>query len=134
MAEIWRVCKHGGRAYIKVPHASSPYMTWKDPTHRRGLMLSTFYYFDDTTFDGYTFSYYSPARFRVEKAQLNFTLTDRREAREMSLMRRIVNPMLYAVANRSRGWQYACERFWGPIVGIEEAAVTLRAIKDTRAP
>jgi SAM-dependent methyltransferase len=130
MGEIWRVCRHGAKAYVKVPHASSPYMTWKDPTHRRGLSIATFAYFDDTYFDGIAFSYYSPARFRIEKAKLNFTLTDRKVTPDLSPMRRILNPMLEAVANRSRGWQYAAERFWGPIVGIEEAVLTLRAIKE----
>jgi hypothetical protein len=105
-------------------------MTWKDPTHRRGLSIATFAYFDDTYFDGIAFSYYSPARFRIEKAKLNFTLTDRKVTPDLSPMRRILNPMLEAVANRSRGWQYAAERFWGPIVGIEEAVLTLRAIKE----
>lgn len=130
MGEIWRVCRHGARAYIKVPHASSPFMTWKDPTHRRGLSIATFAYFDDTYFDGIAFSYYSPARFRIEKAKLNFTLTDRRVTPDLSPMRRLLDPIFDAVANRSRGWQYACERFWGPIVGIEEAVLTLRAIKE----
>lgn len=130
MGEIYRVCKDGARAYVKVPHAASPFMTWKDPTHRRGLSIATFAYFDDTYFDGSAFSYYSPARFRIEKAKLNFTLMDRQVAPQLSLMRKIVNPMFDAVANKGRGWQYACERFWGPIVGIEEAVLTLRAIKE----
>lgn len=130
MGEIYRVCKDGARAYVKVPHAASPFMTWKDPTHRRGLSIATFAYFDDTYFDGNAFSYYSPARFRIEKAKLNFTLTDRQVDPQLSLMRKIVNPMFDAVANKGRGWQYVCERFWGPIVGIEEAVLTLRAIKD----
>ncbi len=129
MGEIWRVCRDGARAYVKVPHAASPFMTWKDPTHRRGLSIATFAYFDDTYFDGAAFSYYSPARFRIEKAKLNFTLTDRQVDPQLSLMRKIINPMFDAVANKSRGWQYACERFWGPVVGIEEAVLTLRALK-----
>jgi hypothetical protein len=33
------------------------------------------------------------------------------------------------MANKNRDFQYACERFWGPLVGIEEVVVTLRAIK-----
>ena len=48
MGEIWRVCKDGAKAYIKVPHSASPFHTWKDPTHRRGLSIATFAYFDDT--------------------------------------------------------------------------------------
>ena len=134
MGEIWRVLKHGGKAYVKVPHASSPFMTWKDPTHKRGLSIATFAYFDDTYFDGYVFSYYSPARFRIEKAKLNFTLTDRQEdPSSYKRPRRILNMVFDALANKNRSYQYACERFWGPIVGIEEAVLTLRAIKHPSA-
>ncbi len=129
MGEIWRVLRDGGRAYIKVPHSASTFMTWKDPTHRRGLSIATFAYFDDTYFDGIAFAYYSPARFRIEKAKLNFTLTDRQEDPAQSRVRRLLNPIFDALANKNRSYQYACERFWGPLVGIEEAVLTLRAIK-----
>ncbi len=149
MGEIWRVLKHGGVAHIKAPHGSSPYATWKDPTHKRGLEIATFAYFDDTYFDGIAFSYYSPARFRIELANLRLfakgapvPLSDEMQTRlergELSwpeprlfrLLRPVLNPMFHAVANRRRGWQYAAERFWGPLVGIEEVYVVLRAIKD----
>jgi SAM-dependent methyltransferase len=147
MEEIWRVLRPGGLARIKVPHATSSFVTWKDPTHRRGLSIATFAYFDDTYFDGAAFSYYSKARFRIERARLNFTMTDRAgmpdlappspagdtppppEPHIITVLRRGLNPMFHALANRSRGWQYACERFWGPIVGIEEASLVMRAIK-----
>lgn len=130
MGEIWRVCRDGGKVHVKVPHASSPFMLWKDPTHRRGLSIATFTYFDDSYFDGIAFSYYSPARFRIEKAKLNFTLTDRQVDPAISRVRRVLNPIFDAIANKNRSYQYACERFWGPIVGIEEAVLTLRALKD----
>lgn len=129
IGEIWRVCRDGARVYVKVPHASSTYVTWKDPTHKRGLAIATFAYFDDTYFDGKVFGYYSPIRFRIEKAKLNFSLTDRQVDPGQNKVRRLLNPMFDAVANKSRSYQYACERFWGPIVGIEEAVLTLRAIK-----
>jgi SAM-dependent methyltransferase len=130
VGEIWRVCKDGARVKVKIPHASSPYILWKDPTHKRGLSIATFAYFDDTYFDGAAFSYYSPARFRIERAKLNFTLTDRQVDPSYNRVRRVLNPIFEAVANKSRGWQYACERFWGPLVGIEEAELTLRALKE----
>lgn len=130
VGEIWRVLKHGGMAYIKAPHACSTFMTWKDPTHRRGLSIATFAYFDDTYFDGAAFSYYSPARFRIEKAKLNFTLTDRQtDPPSYRLPRRALNTVFDVMANKSRSYQYACERFWGPLVGIEEVVLTMRAIK-----
>jgi SAM-dependent methyltransferase len=144
MGEVWRVLKPDGRAHIKAPHAASPYMTWKDPTHRRGLSIATFAYFDDTYFDGAVFKYYSPARFRIERARLCFTATgppvdmplppDGRplplvEPHAITVARRVANPLFHALANRGRKWQYACERFWGPLAGIEEVHVVLRAIK-----
>jgi SAM-dependent methyltransferase len=144
MGEIWRVLRPGGLAHIKAPHASSPFMTWKDPTHRRGLMIATFAYFDDTYFDGAAFGYYSSARFRIELARLCFTATgppvpmppplDGRtlllpEPHAITVTRRVLNPLVHAMANRSRGFQYACERFWGPLIGIEEVHVVMRAIK-----
>lgn len=131
VGEIWRVLKDGGRAYVKAPHACSTFMTWKDPTHRRGLSIATFSYFDDTYFDGAAFGYYSPAKFRIERAKLNFTLTDRQfHAPSYRLPRRVLNTVFDVLANKSRGYQYACERFWGPIVGIEEVVLTMRAIKQ----
>jgi SAM-dependent methyltransferase len=127
MNEIWRICKHDARVYIKVPHASSPFVTWKDPTHKRGLFISTFAYFDETYLEGALYGYYSKARFRIEKARLNFSIEN---AWGYSLPRRIMNQLAHIIANRSRRTQYLCERYWGPLVGIEEAALILRAIKD----
>lgn len=128
MGEIWRVCNHDARVYVKVPHASSTFVTWKDPTHKRGLFIATFAYFDDTYFDGAAFSYYSKARFRIEKARLNFSIHN--PDSHFSLTRRILNQLFDILANRSRKSQYLCERFWGPLVGMEEAVLVLRALKD----
>ncbi len=133
MNEIWRFCRPGALVYIKVPHAASSFVTWKDPTHRRGLSIATFAYFDDTYFDGAAFAYYSKARFRIERAKLNFTLTDRNQELLLSWPRRIIDRLFNVFANRNRRWQYVCERFWGPVVGIEEADLVLRATKDDSA-
>jgi SAM-dependent methyltransferase len=133
MNEIWRVCRPGALVYIKVPHAASSFVTWKDPTHRRGLSIATFAYFDDTYFDGAAFAYYSKARFRIERAKLNFTLTDRNQELLLSWPRRLIDRLFDVFANRNRRWQYVCERFWGPVVGIEEADLVLRATKDETA-
>jgi SAM-dependent methyltransferase len=132
MNEIWRVCRPGALVFVKVPHAASTFVTWKDPTHRRGLSIATFAYFDDTYFDGAAFGYYSKARFRIERAKLNFTLSGRDEPVILGWQRRVVNVLFDAFANRSRRWQYFCERFWGPVVGIEEAELVMRAMKDAR--
>jgi ubiquinone/menaquinone biosynthesis C-methylase UbiE len=126
MEEVWRICKDGAHVYIKVPHGASPFVTWKDPTHKRGLFIATFAYFDDTYFDGAAFSYYSKAKFRIEKARLNFSIDN---GQSFPLFRRVANQLVHNFANRSRKTQYLCERFWGPLVGIEEAVLLLRALK-----
>lgn len=127
MNEIWRVCRPNALVYIKVPHGSSPYVTWKDPTHKRGMCIASFAYFDDTYWEGLFYGYYSKARFRIQKARLNFSIDN---VWGFSRPRRIMNFLVHVFANRSRWTQYLCERYWGPLVGIEEAAVVLGAIKE----
>jgi SAM-dependent methyltransferase len=127
MGDIWRICRPDGRVYIKVPHASSSYVTWKDPTHKRGMFIATFAYFDDTYFDGVDFAYYVKARFRIEKARLNFSIDN---SWGFPVPRRILGHLVHIVANRDRDSQFVCERFWGHLVGIEEAVLVLRALKE----
>jgi len=43
---------------------------------------------------------------------------------------RILSHLVHIVANRDRDSQFVCERFWGHLVGIEEAALVLRALKE----
>jgi SAM-dependent methyltransferase len=130
MNEIYRVCKPGALVFVKVPHAASTFVTWKDPTHQRGLFIATFAYFDDSYFDGAAFSYYSPARFRIERAKLHFTLSSYDDENvQLGWPRRIANALFDALANRSRRFQFFCERFWGPVVGVEEAELVMRALK-----
>ncbi|MEX2081748.1 MAG: class I SAM-dependent methyltransferase, partial [Dehalococcoidia bacterium] len=60
MNEVWRICKPGALVHFRFPHGSTPYLTWVDPTHRRGVFLGTFEYFDPDTFAGRAFGYYQP--------------------------------------------------------------------------
>jgi SAM-dependent methyltransferase len=131
MDEIWRVCKPGGRVYITMPHSTSSYMTWRDPTHRRGMNLSTLTYFDNTTFDGALFSYYSKANFRRLYGRLRFAAGGRagRERPGRNLLARTATDMLEAIANRSPYHQHLCERWWGNLLGIAEAYAVLEAVK-----
>jgi SAM-dependent methyltransferase len=131
MDEIWRICKPGGRVYITVPHSTSSFMTWRDPTHKRGMNLSTLSYFDNTTFDGALFSYYSKANFRRVYGRLRFAAGGRagrdRPGRRMAA--RLVTDMLEAIANRNDYHQHLCERWWGNLLGIAEAYAVLEAVK-----
>jgi SAM-dependent methyltransferase len=131
MKEVWRVCKPGGRFYVTVPHSSSHFMTWRDPTHKRGINLSTFEYFDRRTFDGGLFSYYSGIDFRRVYARLRFVSggTRGRYARGRRVISSIFTDALEAIANSSPYAQHLCERWWGQWFGIAEAYAVLEAVK-----
>lgn len=131
MDEIWRVCKPGARVYITVPHASSTFMTWRDPTHRRGISLSTLTYFDRRTVEGQLFKYYSKADFRRVFARLRFVAggSSGRYAQERRFLGAILTDMFEAIANRSEYAQHLCERWWGQWFGVAEAYAVLEAVK-----
>ena len=131
MREVYRVCKPGGRFYVTVPHSSSDFMTWRDPTHKRGLNLSTFEYFDRKTFDGGIFAYYSGIDFRRVYARLRFVAggPKGRYAFGRRQVSALITDALEAVANRSPYAQHLCERWWGHIFGIAEAYAVLEAVK-----
>jgi SAM-dependent methyltransferase len=131
MGEVWRVCKPDALVHFRFPHGSTPFMTWKDPTHRRGVFLDTFDYFDPGTFDGRTFGYYHPAKFRIVRQRLTFNIDS--DTFVPGKVRRVAGSIFDALANRSERAQYYCERFWGPLVGIEEAHIWLRALKGPSA-
>ena len=127
MGEVWRICKPGALVHFRFPHGSTPYVIWKDPTHRRGVFLDTFDYFDPGTFDGRVFGYYHPAKFKIVKQRLNFNMNA--DTWLPGRGRRIAGRVFDALANRSERAQYVCERFWGPWVGVEEAQIWMRTIK-----
>jgi SAM-dependent methyltransferase len=127
MGEVHRICRPDALVYFRFPNATSPYMLWKDPTHRRGVLLDTFDYFDPSTSDGKVFGYYQPARFRIVKQRITFNLQS--ELVSPGRARRLAGVLLDALANRNERAQYFCERFWGPFAGMEEAHIWMRAIK-----
>jgi SAM-dependent methyltransferase len=130
MNEIWRVCKPGARVHVTIPHATSSYMTWRDPTHRRGLNLSTLTYFDKTTPDGSRFAYYSRADFRCLYSKLRFSPVRGDEPpRGRNPVAKALTGALELAANRSPYAQYLCERWWGGWFGIAEAYAVLEAVK-----
>jgi SAM-dependent methyltransferase len=67
MAEIHRVLAKGGTALITVPHFSCA-NAFTDPTHRHWFSLRSFDYFTP----GHGLSYYSTARFAIERRTLRF--------------------------------------------------------------
>lgn len=127
MGEIWRVCKPGALVHLRFPHASTPMVIWRDPTHRRGVLLDTFDYFDPDTFSGKVFGYYHPAKFHIARRELTFNMNS--DGYIPNRARRVGGRIVDALANRSQRSQYYCERFWGPWVGIEEAHIWMHAIK-----
>ncbi|MBW8015794.1 MAG: methyltransferase domain-containing protein [Planctomycetes bacterium] len=73
MREIIRVLKPDGKAYIYVPHFSSPYF-YSDYTHCRPFGLYTFYYFVNTEDQPSRKvpDYYSDVKIRVTRLRLKF--------------------------------------------------------------
>lgn len=130
MGEIWRVCKPGALVYMRFPHGTSNYVTWKDPTHRRGVFLATFEYFDPNTFDGQAWGYYHPAKFEITRRRINFNMNA--DTFRPPTARRWVGRVLDALANRNARTQYLCERFWGHWFGMDEAHIWMRALKPSR--
>lgn len=121
LEEVWRMARPGGRVRIRTPHFSGRY-AWQDPTHRRAFTSESFGYFGE---NGY--SYYTPARFRVERVRLKYFLEDH------------VWPLPHRVLGRGVQWildrhPTFSERFLCYLVGgIEELQVTLEAVKTDRA-
>ncbi|MCK9518544.1 MAG: methyltransferase domain-containing protein [Dehalococcoidia bacterium] len=131
MGEVWRVCKPGALVQFRFPHATTPFVIWKDPTHRRGVFLETFDYFDPNTFAGRAFGYYHPAKFQIVHRRLAYNMNS--DTSVPGKARRLAGSVIDALANRNQRAQYFCERFWGPLVGMEEAFIWMRAIKPGRA-
>lgn len=129
MGEVWRVAKPGAVVHLRFPHASTPFVVWKDPTHRRGVFAETFNYFDPMTPDGAFFGYYHPAKFSIEKRILRFNMNA--DTWLPGRGRRFLGLIIDALANRSRRSQYVCERFWGHWFGLEEAHIWMRTLKST---
>ena len=127
MGEVWRICKPGALVQFRFPHGTTPFGTWRDPTHRRGVYLDTFDYFDPNTLDGYMFGYYNPAKFEMVKQRLYFNMNA--DTFLPARGRRVAGRILDALANRNERWQYYCERFWGRFCGFEEAQIWMRALK-----
>ena len=127
MNEVWRICKPGALVQIRFPHGTTPFGIWRDPTHKRGIFLDTFDYFDPNTFDGRMFGYYNPAKFEMVKQRIYYNMNA--DSWLPNRGRRVVGRILDALANRDERAQYFCERFWGHLVGMEEAQIWLRALK-----
>src|SRR5688572_30052085 len=111
MAEVWRICRPGALVYFRFPHAGSTQAAWSDPTHRRGLTLETFDYFDAQTLSGEMFGYYHAAPFRVLKRRLTLSANAEDPLKAVpphSRVRRVAGRVLDGLANRDRRQQYFC--------------------------
>jgi SAM-dependent methyltransferase len=65
MEEIYRISKPNARVTIITPHHSDA-ISWQDPTHKWHLNSYSFSYFEPT----YATNYYSPARFRIRRREV----------------------------------------------------------------
>lgn len=66
MEEIYRITKPGAGIFIGVPYWNS-FEAWGDPTHVKLFSEEIFEFFDPATWRGRERSYYSNAKFKIEK-------------------------------------------------------------------
>lgn len=66
--EVWRVVHVGGTVKLSVPYWNS-WTTHADPTHKRGFHEKTFSFFDPDSEYCKERSYYTQARFSIEKME-----------------------------------------------------------------
>ncbi len=125
MEEIYRISKDQALFYIRMPHGSSSFTTWIDPTHKRGFNIQTFTYFDPSVNH---LSYYSNARFKLLYAKMAMS-TLPAELNGTRLPRRMLSAVVESVANQSPAWRARTERWFAQMIGFEEIRVVLRAMK-----
>jgi len=65
MEELWRICRDGARITVRGPYYKSHY-AFGDPTHRHFFTENSFVFFADS----HMHSFYSHARFKVERTRL----------------------------------------------------------------
>ncbi|SRR6266498_1386939 len=125
MEEIWRVCKDGATVEIRGPHFSSPHLVWSDPTHKRGLSLSTFQYFDGTC-------HYAKAKFRVISCNLRKGNTSFSDCGFKIWYWPFVIPnfLIEQIVNSSPSWVSRYERLASRFLSFREIQVILSAQKD----
>ena len=125
LEELWRVAKPGALIHLRLPHASSPWATSRDPRHQRQYTIETFEYFAPGRQQP---GCPTRATFQIERCRL--LLTARRGPnRGRGLAQGSVARLLEAVANRNRGMQYRWERWLGHLIGFDEMYVALSVVK-----
>ncbi len=124
MAEIWRVCQDKATVEIRGPHFSSPHLVWSDPTHKRGLSLSTFQYFNGTC-------HYAKVKFQVIECSLmrgNTSFAD--VGRKIWYWPFVVpNFLAQKLVNSSQSWVSRYERSASRLISFQEIRVVLSAQK-----
>lgn len=140
LEELWRVSKPGALIHLRLPHASSPWATSRDPRHQRQYTIETFEYFSPRRVRQGADSprrrqHECPTRavFEIERCRLLLTARDGPD-RGRGLAQGPVARVLEAVANRNRGMQYRWERWLGHLIGFDELYVALSAVKPWTSP
>ena len=111
LSEMHRICRHGARCEIIVPHFANPYY-YSDPTHVRQFGLFTMHYFlsRDQQWRRAVPSYYSEIKFKLLDATFHFY--------KDTLFDHLTTPLVQWVVNGNRFLQHLFERrfcwLWPP--------------------
>ena len=130
MGEVWPICKPGALVHFRFPHATTPFGIWRDPTHRRGVYLATFNYWDPSTFDGAYFGYYHPAKFEIVTRRLMYNMNTDTSCPAVATASSAASSTPWPTATTAGSTR---ERFWGRLLGIEECQIWMRALEKTFA-
>jgi hypothetical protein len=110
LEEIHRVCRHGAKVTITVPHFSCC-NAFTDPTHRHYFGWSSFQYFTSES----ELSFYTRVRFRCNSSQIIFYPS-------------LVNKLIWRLANR---YPARYEQRWAWIFPAWFLSFELEVIKET---
>jgi hypothetical protein len=91
MGELHRVLRKGGVLRIIVPYAKSDW-AFQDPTHKHFFTEVTMNYFSE----GFAYSFYTPYRFQVRRAELvSHSTTLRHKFRNLIPFRSVLRYFLF---------------------------------------
>lgn len=126
MKEIWRVLKKNGWVKIWVPHFSAGFITWGDPTHKRGFSIGTFECFLPERNITYIKNH-----FLVDELRLNFALGGK-IVKGKKIKHKIYlffGMIIEKIVNRNRMAQKSFESHWSQFFPFCEIYVKLKVLK-----
>ncbi|MBI1952755.1 MAG: hypothetical protein HYS41_01360 [Candidatus Omnitrophica bacterium] len=113
--ELYRICAHGARLEIRVPHYSC---NWTHPGHKRAVGVGLFDHFDP----GHS-ERYGRCHFQVERVRLHWM----RPRAQTTWLRKAISRAIDGLANLNVRWTQRIWCYW--VGGFDEIEFQARVIK-----